>query len=73
MAHSTVPVVGDLKHGGIPGEPIQFRETAVSLTNRGFHSVLFGPTYHTGSWLVQSDHVEIERGKISLRTWEHGA
>jgi len=80
-------VRGDLKHGGIPGEPIEFRESAISLINRGFDSVVFGHTHHagsisldsgkeyfnTGSWLVRPDYVVIEQGEISLRTWEHGA
>ena len=74
---------GDRKHAGIPGEPIEFREMATSLTRRGFDSVIFGHSHHagsidlgdgkryfnTGSWLVRPDYLEIDNGKISLKTW----
>lgn len=74
---------GNTKHTGIPGEPIEFREMATSLTRRGFDSIIFGHTHHagtidldggkqyfnTGSWLVRPDYLEIDNGKISLKTW----
>jgi len=77
-------VRGDTKHGGITGEPIEFRETAASLARRGFDTVVFGHTHHsgaidlgdgkeyfnTGSWLVRPDYLEIDDGTISLKTWD---
>ena len=69
--------------GDESGEPIEFREMATSLTRRGFDSVIFGHSHHagyidlgdgkqyfnTGSWLVRPDYLEIDNGKISLKTW----
>jgi len=58
---------------------------ATSLTRRGFDSVIFGHSHHagsidlgdgkqyfnTGSWLIRPDYLEIDNGKISLKTWNH--
>lgn len=76
---------GDAKHGGIPGEPEEFRQMAASMAQRGFDSIIFGHTHHAGridlgsgkeyfnagSWLIRPDYLEIDSGKISLKTWDH--
>lgn len=68
---------------GIIGEPREFAEAALELARRGFDAVIFGHTHHKGesdlgngaryfnpgSWLLSSDYVEINHGKVALRSW----
>jgi predicted phosphodiesterase len=68
---------------GILGEPPEFAQAADELCHRGFDTVIFGHTHHrgqvdlgqgrrylnTGSWLLSSDYVEIDSGKVDLKVW----
>lgn len=69
---------------GIVGEPYQFRRAASEIAQRGFDAVVFGHTHHpgrielengavylnSGSWLLTPHYVEINEGKVVLRSWE---
>lgn len=68
---------------GIPGEHGAFRKAAIELSERGFDTVVFGHTHHagstilpngsryfnTGSWLIGTPYVEIQKGEVQLRKW----
>jgi len=65
---------------GILGEHSNFSEAALELLNRGFDTVVFGHTHHTGSvrlgeghylnpgsWMSGSSYVEIIAGRATLK------
>lgn len=71
------------KKSGITGEPWEFSEAAHEISRRGFDAIIFGHTHHSGefdlpngkkyynpgSWLLSCDYIEINNGKIELKTW----
>lgn len=68
---------------GIVGEHPAFFEAANELSQRGFDAVVFGHTHHagqakldggadyfnSGSWLMGTPYIEIDAGRIELKTW----
>jgi UDP-2,3-diacylglucosamine pyrophosphatase LpxH len=73
-----------VRRTGIVGEPPEFREAASEICRRGFDAVVFGHTHHPGhvdlengavylnpgSWMLSSHYVEIDEGKVALKTWD---
>ncbi|MDO9182143.1 MAG: UDP-2,3-diacylglucosamine diphosphatase [Bacteriovorax sp.] len=71
------------KRNGIIGEGPEFIKAAEEITRRGFDAVIFGHTHHlgeismpnnkkyfnSGSWMISCDYVEINEGKICIKTW----
>jgi UDP-2,3-diacylglucosamine pyrophosphatase LpxH len=71
------------KKTGITGEPREFALAAAEIVKRGFDAVIFGHTHHAGqvdladgatylnpgSWLLSPHYIEIDEGKVSLKTW----
>jgi UDP-2,3-diacylglucosamine pyrophosphatase LpxH len=71
------------KRTGIVGEHPSFAEAAKELCRRGFDAVVFGHTHHpgmiqlenenyyfnSGSWMISSHYINIEKGKVELRHW----
>ncbi len=72
------------KRTGIFGEPPEFAEAAQEISKRGFDCVVFGHTHHPGeaklddekrylnpgSWLLSCHYVEINQGKVELKSWQ---
>ena len=68
---------------GIVGEPPEFAEAAYELSRRGFDAIVFGHTHHLGevalenggryfnpgSWLLSSHFVEIDAGRVTMKSW----
>jgi UDP-2,3-diacylglucosamine pyrophosphatase LpxH len=73
------------KRTGIMGEPPEFADAANEISKRGFDCVVFGHTHHPGevsleenrrylnpgSWLLSCHYIEINQGKIELKSWDH--
>lgn len=67
----------------IRGEPPSFALAALELARRGFDAVVFGHThlvgkvnlgdgrsyYNAGSWMIDTDYIEIQDGEVTLRHW----
>lgn len=72
------------KKTGIIGEPPEFREAALEISDRGFDCVVFGHTHHPGevllenqkrylnpgSWLLSCHYIEINQGSVELKCWD---
>lgn len=70
------------KKTGIVGEHPSFREAAQEILRRGFDTVVFGHTHHpgsvsleggqylnSGSWMLSTHFIRIDRGHITLDEW----
>lgn len=70
------------KKTGIVGEHPGFREAAQEILRRGFDVVVFGHTHHpgavkleggeylnSGSWMISTHYISIDRGQIELKEW----
>ena len=72
---------------GINGEAPEFSKAAQTILQRGFDSVVFGHTHHSGhveldsgqhyynsgSFMLSYHYIKIENGKAELALWEKGS
>ncbi|MEG3619533.1 metallophosphoesterase [Magnetovibrio sp. PR-2] len=75
------------QHQGINGEAPEFAKAAQVILQRGFDSVVFGHTHHSGhveleqdqhyynsgSFMLSYHYIKIENGEAELALWEKGS